>query len=213
VRPGDVAIECGSHHGCTAILLANWVTNKGIVHAFEPGINNYKILKDNISLNNIENIIPLNEAVGDKNCVIKFAEFNNSSMGSKVATSNNEFSKNQANTYDIKQVSLDTLSIKPDFIKIDTQGYVYQPLLGAKTIIEEYKPNLALELDSRNVVNHYGDNFDKIFDLIDQDAYIYFIQFEDEEPEKIDLSNVLIEWEKRNKFEKEIHLFAKNIKK
>ena len=213
VKPGDTVIECGSHHGCTAILLANWITTKGQVHAFEPGINNYEILKDNILLNNIENIVPINKAVGDKDCVIKFAEFSESSMGSKVAIDNNEFNTGQSNTYNINQVSLDTLSVIPDFIKIDTQGYVFQPLLGAKTIIEERKPNLALEIDSRDVVNHYGNNFEKIFNLIDQNEYIYFIQFDGKEPEKIELSNILSEWKKQNNYSKEIHLYVKNTKK
>ncbi len=147
VCPGDVVIECGSHHGCTAILLANWIGPEGIIHAYEPDKSNYEILKENIVLNNIPNINPINEAVGNDNSFVTFIEFANSSMGSKLECEGYKYNKKQAVSYEVKQVSLDKYaSMRPALIKIDTQGYVYQPLVGAKKLIEEQKPNLALEL-------------------------------------------------------------------
>jgi hypothetical protein len=40
VHPGAVVIECGSHHGCTTIMLSHWVGPGGVVYAFEPGRRN-----------------------------------------------------------------------------------------------------------------------------------------------------------------------------
>ncbi len=197
VCPGDVVIECGSHHGCTAILLANWIGPEGIIHAYEPGKSNYEILKENIVLNNILNINPINEAVGNDNSFVTFIEFANSSMGSKVECEGYKYNKKQAVSYEIKQVSLDKYaSMRPALIKIDTQGYVYQPLVGAKKLIEEQKPNLALEIDARVEINRYGNNFETIFEIINHHEYTFFIQFESEEPEQIEFSKILIEWEK-----------------
>ena len=35
IEEGDVVFELGSHHGCTAIVLANWVGPEGKVIAFD----------------------------------------------------------------------------------------------------------------------------------------------------------------------------------
>ncbi len=212
IVPGTTVLECGSHHGCTAILLSNWIGSDGIVYAFEPGKRNFKTLQENIELNRIHNIKPLNEVVGDENTSVNFTEFTSSSMGSMVAESHvNSRQDTTAATYQVKQIKLDQyLNEKPTLIKIDTQGYVYQSLLGAKSIIDELKPNLALELDSMNATNIYGDNFEKIFDLIKQPEYEYYVQFEVEPPEHIEFSDILSKWEAKNQFASEIHLFARN---
>ena len=77
----------------------------------------------------------------------------------------------------------------------------------------EQKPNLALEIDGKKAIERYGNNFEKIFKIIWQNEYTYFVQFEaDEEPEQIEFSKILTEWEKRNSFNKDIHLYARNSK-
>ena len=212
VHPGDVVIECGSHHGCTTILLANWVGPEGSVYAYEPGRHNFEILKENMSLNNISNVHAINAAVGSGTSVVNFTEFENNSMGSKVVPNETGHNLKRAMTYEIDQVSLDTYkSVRPSLIKIDTQGYIYQPLLGLKRIIAEQKPNLALEIDGKKEIEQYGNNFEAIFEIIEQNEYSYFVQFEeDREPEQIEFSKILTEWDIRNNFNKEIHLYAKN---
>lgn len=212
IRSEDVVFECGSHHGCTAILLAHWVGAHGVVYAFEPGKGNYDVLRENISLNNMTNVVPINAAVGNANDVVYFTEYPNGSMDSQVTRRSKGHVKQLETCYAMQQVSLDNCGLdNPSLIKIDTQGYVYEPLQGMRKIITEQKPNLALEIDSKETVEKYGDNFENIFEIIKQDEYIYFIQFDArEEPQQIEHSKILQEWEKKNGFTKEIHLYAKN---
>ena len=212
IMPGTIILECGSHHGCTAILLSDWVGPDGVVYAFEPGNHNFETLLENIQLNRIENIQPLKQVVGDENTSVSFTEFMSDSMGSMVTGNQDADAQGTAaDTYIVQQVKLDQyLSKKPTLIKIDTQGYVYQSLLGAKTILEQLKPNLALELDSKDATKVYGDNFEKIFDLINYPEYEYYVQFASEPPEKIQFSDILSTWETKNNFASEIHLFVKN---
>ncbi len=84
---GAIVLEAGSHHGCTAILLAHWVGLDGHVYAFEPGSQNFNILKGNVELNHIPNITCLPLAVGAENGIVDFIESRNSSMGSHIAQS------------------------------------------------------------------------------------------------------------------------------
>ena len=44
IDEGEIIFELGSHHGCTTILLANWVGPEGKVIAFEPDPVNARIL-------------------------------------------------------------------------------------------------------------------------------------------------------------------------
>lgn len=211
IRPGDVVIECGSHHGCTTIMLSKWVGAEGKVYAYEPGLRNYEILKKNLALNDIKNVSAIRAVVGSCAGSVDFMEDAASSMGSHVVPDNGSGGRGSSK---IEQVSLDVHAAdRPALVKIDTQGYVYQPLLGLKDIIKNQRPNLALEIDGKNTINQYGDNFSKIFDLIAHEDYIYFVSFDErEEPAQINLSNLIHEWEKRNNFTKDIHLFAKNRK-
>jgi FkbM family methyltransferase len=82
---GDVVIECGSHHGCTAIMLSRWVGPTGKVYAYEPGARNYEVLRRNLRLNGIENVTAVRAAVGAETKTIEFIEIPDASMGSHVA--------------------------------------------------------------------------------------------------------------------------------
>lgn len=209
VKPGDVVIECGSHHGCTTLMLSKWVGARGKVYAYEPGIKNYEILKKNLALNDINNVTAIRAVVGSCPGSVNFIEDAESSMGSHVVPGNDNSGRD---ILKIEQVCLDVHAAeRPALVKIDTQGYVYQPLLGLKDIIKYQRPNLALEIDGKKAINQYGDNFSKIFDLIAHEDYLYFVSFdESEEPKQINLSDLPREWEKRNNFTKDIHLFALN---
>lgn len=211
IRSGDVVIECGSHHGCTTIMLSKWVGAEGKVYAYEPGLRNYEILKKNLALNDIKNVSAIRAVVGSCAGSVDFIEDAGSSMGSHVVYSNESAGRGSSK---IEQVSLEMHAAdKPALVKIDTQGYVYQPLLGLKDIIKNQRPNLALEIDGKGAIDNYGDNFNKIFDLIAHEDYIYFVSFnESEGPVQIKLSDLIHEWEKRNNFRKDIHLFAQNRK-
>jgi hypothetical protein len=68
-------------------------------------------------------------------------------------------------------------SEKPNLIKLDTQGYVYQPLVGLRNILETLRPNLALEIDRKSDIEAHGSSIEQIFDLISFDDYTYFVHF------------------------------------
>jgi len=210
LSPGDIAIECGSHHGATTILLSHWVGPRGKVYAYEPGGVNFSVLVDNLRLNAIQNVVPVQAASGDRDGVVVFDEYPEASMASKVHGPGG--AAPAAQTRQVDQVALDAHAAeRPALIKIDTQGYVYQPLLGAKNLIREQRPHLALEIDGIEAIREYGDNFHKIFELIDHADYDYFVAFSDAEyPRRIALADVVSRWKSLNGLSGSIHLFARN---
>jgi len=77
-KKGDIFLDVGAHIGKYALQVAKIVGEKGLVIAIEPMPENYDALLQNIWLNKLENIIPLNIAawntesdlklfIGDKN--------------------------------------------------------------------------------------------------------------------------------------------------
>ena len=60
-----IIIDVGANIGVYSIFAAN--ANNTIVYAFEPMIDNFKLLSENIRLNQLEKrILPFNSAVGVK---------------------------------------------------------------------------------------------------------------------------------------------------
>ncbi len=65
INDNSVVIDIGANIGVYSIFAAQQKNN--IVYAFEPMIDNFKILKENIAINNLEKkIIPCNFAVGNR---------------------------------------------------------------------------------------------------------------------------------------------------
>jgi FkbM family methyltransferase len=207
LAPGDIAIECGSHHGATTLPLARWVGETGKVYAYEPGTANFQVLAENLALNSVRNVVPVQAAVGDAEGEVEFEEYAGASMASRVHAA----SMASATTRKVRQVALDAhFAERPALIKLDTQGYVYQPLLGARRLLREQRPHLALEIDGIDAVREYGDHFHAIFELIDHPDYDYYVAFETESPQPMPLPKVLDQWKALNGLAGSIHLFAKN---
>jgi FkbM family methyltransferase len=207
IKKNGIVIECGSHHGMTAIMLSSWVGSKGKVYAIEPSSFNYSVLLKNIKINNIKNIKPLKYAVGNKKEKVYFNESSDYSMGSSV-------SNKKKNSTLVQQITIDNLNLKNiSLIKIDVQGYVYQSLAGMKKLISLEKPNLAIEIDSQSHINTFGNNFKKLFDIINHSDYDYYISFSSAKPKKINFKKIITTWYKVNGLNKDIHLFCINKKK
>ena len=205
IKKNGIVIECGSHHGMTAIMLSSWVGNKGKVYALEPGSHNHNVLLKNVQINNIKNIKTLKYVAGHKKGKVYFNEDLDASMGSFV-------SNNIKNSRLVKQVKIDDLNFKNvSLVKIDTQGYVYQTLAGMKKLINLERPNLAIEIDQKSTINSYGDNFEKLFDLINHPDYDYYVSFiSSVKPKKIKFAKIIPTWNKINRCSKDIHLFCIN---
>jgi FkbM family methyltransferase len=167
ISKGDVIFECGSHHGCSTILLSRWVGESGKVIAFEPVPANFSILESNIALNKIENVISHMKGVGSSSGTLYFdkttSAISSASLGIKI---------------DI--VPLDEFEhLKPTLIKIDVEGFEVDVLRGAKKILES-RPKIELEIHPEQMAQ-FGVSTKDIFEIIDLKNYKTWIQWRDDE--------------------------------
>jgi len=188
IRQGDVILECGGHHGCTAIVLSNWVGAGGKVVTFEPSPANCDIIEKNIRHNGLQNVILERKAVGAERGRITIDDESDSSviMSGKGM--------------EIEMTCLDEYKhLNPTFLKIDVEGFEMQVLQGAKNILAT-RPKLAVEIHTNNL-SYYGASVQDLLGLIDVQNYKLWIQRNGGQPPvEYDMSTPIVE--------RVVHLFG-----
>ncbi|MEQ2527501.1 FkbM family methyltransferase [Bacillaceae bacterium CLA-AA-H227] len=128
----DSFVDCGGYQGETTIDFIKRVPNYKKVYYFEPSFKNMMISKENLSI--YTNIKYFMAGTYSDNTVLKF----NSDEGSSSAITNE-------GTNEIEVLKLDDVITDENlFIKMDIEGAELDSLIGAKNIIVEKKPVLAI---------------------------------------------------------------------
>lgn len=134
VKKGMCVLDIGANLGYYSLIFANLVGKNGKVYAFEPEPSNYRLLVKNIKANNYKNIISFQKAVSDSSGRIKLYI--------------SEEHKGDHRTYDpgdgrhainIQAITIDNFcgnKIKPDLVKIDTQGTEFSIIKGMEKTIK-----------------------------------------------------------------------------
>jgi len=140
-----VFIDVGANIGKYSIILGKKLNDTGKVLAFEPMPEIFKILKKNIDLNNLQNIIPIEIALGDEEGYIEFYLDKEN-----VGGGGHSLVKKTENKIKVQVKKLDNilknLKIKNvDLIKIDVEGAEADVLKGAEKTLKKYHPRIIFE--------------------------------------------------------------------
>jgi FkbM family methyltransferase len=145
-------IDCGAYIGSHTLLIEKLKKNNTIF-SFEMMPEHYKLLQDNIRLNNLENVVPFNFALSDH-----IGQVNLPSVEySKHLQANFGYTSLYFNTTNIKVpcINLDSVMAwvkQPvSFIKIDVEGYELLVLKGALQMISTFKPVILIEIWNRKL--------------------------------------------------------------
>lgn len=158
-------IDIGANCGICSIILAKQ-NPQSKIYSFEPDINVYSMLLNNIKLNNINNIIPYNQAVSDVSNKILQLNLHPYYSGGNTTCSNNN---NIDNFFNFKTKSINILSKSLDdiinennidtigLLKIDCEGAEYEILYNSikfktnivKNLIGEFH-NIEYNINSLN---------------------------------------------------------------
>lgn len=152
-------LDIGAFVGEKSILFSQKNTNN-LVYSFEPNINIFNILNENISINNLTNISTLNIALGAEN-TIAYSGCNtpNNISGSIISKEKTDlklvFNEVTINTLD-NLYKEKTFKYPVKFIKIDIEGFEYEVLKGAVQLIAEFKPIIVTEIDDKFLKNNHS---------------------------------------------------------
>lgn len=121
-----VAIDVGAHVGLFSVLMARKAAK---LIAFEPSPDSFNTLRQTISFNALANVDVRNEIVWESCEPLAFELAKSSfSVANRINLNSNQ--------KQFRALSLDSLEIKVDFLKIDAEGAERRVLLGAKSILK-----------------------------------------------------------------------------
>lgn len=167
LAPGDLVFDVGSHHGLHTICMAR---HSARVVAIEPNPHNVAILKKNVALNALQNVVIRQVAVGDSAGTIELLQDSNDGgvLFSRTAKS--------SPTIHVELLSLDQVARQygfPNLLKIDVEGFEDRALKGATEILRR-RPKIAIEVHTE-WVTRYGSSVDEVIGLLNPQAYRVWI--------------------------------------
>ena len=140
IKTDSSVIDLGANIGYLTLYFKKVLNVKNKILAIEPEITNFKFLKENIKLNNLENeVICKNLAIADEN-IDKYLQVSNHSNLHKIT---NEITSNK-----IKCKTLSTIlkeeNFVPDFIKMDVEGAEIEVVKGFREYLKKTKHKISI---------------------------------------------------------------------
>ena len=152
---GKTVFDIGAYIGIFTLFFARSVGESGTVVAFEPNPKNFEELRFNVELNGFENVTAIPIGVGNEPKKLGLVV---SQTRPSRSTFNENRQKQILNGRDAEVVDTEVDSLdrqmqlrklpKPDFVKIDVEGFEMEVLKGMTWIISHYKPKLFIEIHS-----------------------------------------------------------------
>jgi FkbM family methyltransferase len=175
-KEGGIVVDVGAHIGKYSIIASKMVGSKGKVIAIEAHPDNCDILKQNITLNKLSNVIVLNCAAHSTETLVKLYEpgqedgftIYNTIMTDRPSLNTQRYIEVKANTLDslllekgIKQVN---------WIKIDVEGAEFEVLRGATAILSS-SIDISLLIEIHNVGANNKTFYEPIIELLESKNY------------------------------------------
>jgi FkbM family methyltransferase len=140
----SVVIDVGAYFGNHSVYFSK-ILNCKKLFCFEPYKRSFNLLQKNIILNDINNVICFNTAVGNKLGKVRINRVVVNDPGSTSWL----YVDDEAG--DVKIDTLDNVvSERVDFIKIDVEGMEIMVLGGAENLIMKYNPVIMIEVSKNN---------------------------------------------------------------
>ncbi|MDR1147044.1 MAG: FkbM family methyltransferase [Spirochaetaceae bacterium] len=145
VKAGDTVIDAGAYIGDFGAYAA---AKGAVTYAFEPSSAIYNILIKTSALNG-NKIIPVQKGLSDFDGDIElFSDFGSGDGGDTIVSQFDDI-KSFANSEKIPVTTLDKFAEEEnlkriDFIKADIEGAERNMLTGAKRVLKEFAPKLAI---------------------------------------------------------------------
>jgi FkbM family methyltransferase len=149
IQNGETALDIGSNLGIFTLILSDLIGADGKVYSFEPSAAAFYKLNKIIRLNNLNNVETFRLGMGRKEDEIELYYNPQQSGLSSIVERVTENCIPER----IRIITLDSfinyLPGKVSFIKIDTEGYEPDVLIGGTNLIQKYKPAIYIELGGK----------------------------------------------------------------
>lgn len=156
VRKGDTVFDVGANIGIFTLYFGSKVGKSGTVYAFEVQNHVSQILAFNVIMNELANVVLINSAVGSEEdsstCVAYSVKGQETTGSGAVSVANSRVhhrcgsaQRVGSHSFVTTVVTLDSLAIKVDFLKIDAEGMEARVFGGANETITKHRPVIYSE--------------------------------------------------------------------
>lgn len=160
VQPDWLVLDVGAHVGYFALLLAKLVGPRGKVVAFEPCPENFRVLEENVSINNCQNIVLENRAVAAATGAMTLRSNDNDQLTFTTSLAHGR------PMIDVETVSLDDyvseLHEQINLVMMDVEGSEAAVLQGMRSLVRRDAPILLIELHG---FDHWGQDHPALQEL------------------------------------------------
>jgi FkbM family methyltransferase len=152
LTPGAVCIDVGAQMGYLSLAMATSAGRTTLVHAFEPEDINAARFRENMALNNIENVQLHREAVSNIEGTLHLFLSKTANAGTHSTLYNERTVTEES--IQIPATTLDAFARatnlpRLDLIKVDVEGAEFEVIQGADSVLRTYRPRVILELCDR----------------------------------------------------------------
>lgn len=150
INKGGTALDIGGNIGYYALLESSLVGPEGKVYAVEPVSDNLRILKKNIELNAVKNIKVFQAAMGKEKRYAEIYVSNQSNRSTFVTRAGTVYTKKEKVEMTTVDDFVSEQQIKPDFIRMDVEGYEKEILQGMRRTLL-HNPRLFIEIHPNEI--------------------------------------------------------------
>lgn len=170
LEPGMTFFDIGAHFGQYTLIGAAAVRPAGTVHAFEPGPEQMSYLKHNVALNQLDNVVLNQIALGDRIGEIEF------SIGPKVNLGSSRIGATWDKTIKVEMTTLDAYCdthdlSKIDVVKLDVEGAEMLVLEGARKTFASVPPKAVFYECIDSLCEQYGFRASDVHDFFRSEGY------------------------------------------
>ena len=143
LKAGMTYVDVGANIGSHVVVGKRMVGESGKVYAFEAEPETCALLKRNVELNRMKNVVIKNECILDKEGYIAFYVNKDSAKNSLLQ----DWAPDVERTIYVHGNTLDKLLTnvsKIDLLKIDVEGADFKVLQGAKNLFEDEPPSVVV---------------------------------------------------------------------
>jgi len=171
VKTGMSVLDLGAYAGWFTLLFSRLVGNSGHVYSFEPLPEIFEILKENVKINNLQNVSVFPYAISNSSGKAKFSlnkkQVADSRLNSKSLTKN---------VFEVDTITLDEFCEKNkiiiDYIKMDVQGSEPKVFEGMqKSISANSKMKIIFEFYPEGIIDT-GSSPIEFIDFLEKQGFI-----------------------------------------
>lgn len=174
LQPWDVVWDVGASYGIYSLFVGKKISSIK-TYAFEPEQKTFKLLNKNLRLNGIENVMPMNYALGDIDGSTILHTSSSANIGTHSLVQRNDYPVSEKGiTVEIRKGdSIVTAGIidSPTIVKIDVEGAEFNVLKGMKEILSNPKLRLVQIEIHPKILPLFGSATEDIYRMMNESKF------------------------------------------